>query len=75
MAKVVAASEVQKRFGYWAGQALRAPVTIQRHGQDTLCLISVEEYRRLKRLERLALKAEEISDEEARLIAVAEYGE
>ena len=75
MATVIAASEAQKRFGYWSTQALRAPVTIQRHGHDTLCLISAEEYRRLKRLERLALRAEEISEDEARLIAAAEFGE
>ena len=75
MANVIAASQVQKRFGYWADQALRSPVIIQRHGHDALCLMSAEEFRRLKRLERLALDAGEISDAEARLIATAEYGE
>ena len=74
MAKTIAASEVQRRFGYWANQALRGPVTIQRHGQDTLCLISAEEYHRLKRLERLAMNAEELSDEEIRLIAAGKFG-
>ncbi len=75
MANTIAASEAQKRFGYWADRALSAPVTIQRHGHDALCLISAEEYRRLKRLERLALDGGDISEVEAGLIATAVYGE
>jgi PHD/YefM family antitoxin component YafN of YafNO toxin-antitoxin module len=74
MAKTVAASVVAKQFGRWVDTAIREPVAIERHGRETVYLISAEEYHYLRRLERRALAAEEVSDEIAGLIEGAEYG-
>lgn len=74
MAKTVAASIVAKQFGRWVDTAIREPVAIARHGRETVYLILAEEYHHLKRLERRALAAEEVSDELAGLIERADYG-
>jgi prevent-host-death family protein len=74
MTRIVSASDAQKRFGELVDAALREPVMVQRHGRDVVMMISVEEYRRLRRLEREAVAAGDIDDETARLIEAAEYG-
>ena len=48
-------AEFQKSFGRYREVAQREPVTITNHGRESLVLLSVEEYRRLKRLDRRAL--------------------
>lgn len=73
MTRIVSASDAQKRFGELVDAALREPVMVQRHGRDVVTMISVEEYRRLRRLEREALAAHEVDDDTARLIEAAEY--
>jgi prevent-host-death family protein len=73
MTRIVSASDAQKRFGEMVDAALREPVMVQRHGRDVVTMISVEEYRRLRRLEREALAAHEVDEDTARLIEAAEY--
>ena len=73
MTRIVSASVAQKRFGEMVDTALSEPVMVQRHGRDVVTMISVGEYRRLRRLERDALAADEVDDETARLIEAAEY--
>jgi len=73
MSRIVSASDAQKRFGELVDTALREPVLVQRHGRTVVTLISIEEYTRLRRLEREALAAHELDDDTARLIATAEY--
>lgn len=41
-------------------KALSEAVTITRNGRDRLVLVSAEEYRRLRRRDRQAIKAEDI---------------
>ena len=74
MSQIVDSSKVQKQFGRWVEQAIREPISVLRHGRESVYIISAEEYHRLKRLERVALSVEEISDEVAQLIEDAEYG-
>jgi PHD/YefM family antitoxin component YafN of YafNO toxin-antitoxin module len=53
-------------------KALSEAVTITRNGRDRLVLVSAEEYRRLRRRDRQAIKAEDISDELLALIEPSE---
>ncbi|NFV80954.1 type II toxin-antitoxin system Phd/YefM family antitoxin [Magnetospirillum aberrantis] len=73
MTRIISASDAQKRFGEMVDMALREPVMVQRHGRDVVTMISVDEYKRLRRLERDALAAHEVDDDTARLIEAAEY--
>jgi prevent-host-death family protein len=47
----VSAAEIQKQFGAYSETAQREPVTITKHGRDSLVLISAEAYERLKSLD------------------------
>ncbi|CAA7623025.1 type II toxin-antitoxin system Phd/YefM family antitoxin [Magnetospirillum sp. UT-4] len=73
MTRIISASDAQKRFGEMVDMALREPVMVQRHGRDVVTMISVDEYKRLRRLERDSLAAHEVDDDTARLIEAAEY--
>jgi prevent-host-death family protein len=73
MTRIISASDAQKRFGEMVDTALREPVMVQRHGRDVVTMISVDEYKRLRRLERDSLAAHEVDDDTARLIEAAEY--
>ncbi len=44
----VSAAELQKQFGTYSEKAQREPVTITKHGRDSLVLVSAEAYERLK---------------------------
>lgn len=50
MTKVTSA-EMQRKFGQFKEVAQREPVTITSHGRDSLVLISVQEFQRLKALD------------------------
>lgn len=47
----VSSSEFLKSYGALSRRAQREPVTITNHGQDSLVLISAEEFKRLKSLD------------------------
>ena len=47
----VSSSEFLKSYGQLSRRAQREPVTITNHGQDSLVLLSAEEFRRLKALD------------------------
>lgn len=74
MTQTVSATDFAKRFGRWIERAIREPVAVHRHGHESVYLISADEYHRLKRLERQALRAGDIPDDVAALIERAEYG-
>ena len=46
----VTAAEAQKQFGLYTERAQREPVTVTKHGRDSIVMISVEAYERLKAL-------------------------
>jgi PHD/YefM family antitoxin component YafN of YafNO toxin-antitoxin module len=68
----VSTAEFIKRYGALADRALSEPVTITKNGRDRLVLLSAGEYARLKRRDRRALAAEQLSEAELELIAAAE---
>lgn len=68
----VSSAAFQRAFGRYRELALQAPVSITSHGRDSLVLLSVTEYRRLKDLDRRALHPSELSAETIAAIRVAE---
>src|SRR3970282_1179646 len=60
----VPASEFQREFGRFRGVAHREAVIVTTHGRDAVVLLSAEEYRRLRSLDRRAIHVSELTDEE-----------
>ena len=68
----VTTAEFIKSYGTLADKALTEPVTITKNGRDRLVLVSADEYERLRRRDRRAFRAEELSEADLALIAQAE---
>lgn len=64
--------ELQRELADGEDLATAEPVAITRQGREELVLLSMEEYRRLKRRDREALLVEELSDEDLEAIGKAE---
>jgi len=58
----VSSAEFQRNFGVYQDKALGEPVAITRNGRERLVVMSVDEYRRLKRRAREVLPVEALSD-------------
>jgi prevent-host-death family protein len=65
----VTAAEFQRHFGRYQDEALTQPVAVTRNGRERVVMISVDEYRRLKRRDREVLRAGDLTDEEVAQIA------
>lgn len=59
----VTASEFQNALGKLSDRACHQPVVITRHGHDSLVVLPVEEWERLKRRDRQVGLTETASDE------------
>jgi prevent-host-death family protein len=68
----VSAAEFQRNFGRYQDEALKRPLSITRNGRERLVVLSVEEYQRLKRRDRVVFRTEALS--EAEIKAIAEGG-
>ena len=68
----VTSAEFIKGYGTLADKALTEPVTITRNGRDRLVLVSADEYERLRRRDRRAFRAEDLSQADIALIAKSE---
>ncbi len=69
----VSSSEFLKSYGALSRRAQREPVTITNHGQDSLVLISAEEFQRLKAMDtRRAYYPWELPDELKQALEQAE---
>jgi prevent-host-death family protein len=58
----VSAADFQRNIGRYQDLALRRPVAVTRNGRESCVLLSVEEYRRLKRRDREVLGIDDFSD-------------
>jgi PHD/YefM family antitoxin component YafN of YafNO toxin-antitoxin module len=67
--------EVQRDFPVWQLRARREPVGVISDGQPSTVMISVEEYRRLKRRDRQALRVELLDDTVLEALATTEAPE
>ena len=63
--------KVAKNFGAYQDMALGAPVTVTKFGRDSVVILSVAEYRRLKTRDREALRLEQLSDADIAAIEAA----
>lgn len=61
----VPAKDFARKIGQYQRQALVKPITITAHGEPQLVLLSVAEYRRLKRRDREAIAIDQLSPEQA----------
>lgn len=68
----IPAAEFQRNIGLYQDKALSEPVFVTRNGRERTVLISVEEYARLKRRDREALRIEDLSAEEVAAISRTE---
>ena len=68
----VKAAEIQKRFGEFQDIALVEPVTITKYGRDSVVMLSVAEYRKMRRRYRESLAVENLSEEQIEAILRAE---
>ncbi len=60
----ITSAEFQKNFGRYREAAIREPVTITNHGRESLVLLSIDEYRRLKSRDRDVLHVTDLSDDD-----------
>ena len=68
----VSSADFIKNYGRLTDQALSEPLTITRNGRDRLVVLSVEEYERMKRRDRVVLGIDEFTDDEIVAIGKAE---
>jgi prevent-host-death family protein len=59
----VTATEFQQAFGTLSDKARHEPVVITKHGQDSLVVMSAEEWQRLKRRDRQVGLTAELPEE------------
>ncbi len=59
----VTASEFQQAFGMLSDKARRESVVITKHGRDSLVVMPIEEWERLKRRDRRVGLTEDLPDE------------
>jgi PHD/YefM family antitoxin component YafN of YafNO toxin-antitoxin module len=70
--EIVSAADFQRHVGTYQDRALVEPVMLTCNGRERLVLLAADEYRRLKQLDRQALLATEISNEDLAAIEAAE---
>jgi len=68
----VTTTEFIKGYGALVDKAMTEPVTTTKNGRDRLVVVSAEEYERLRRRDRRAFRAEELSEADIALIGKAE---
>jgi prevent-host-death family protein len=70
--ELVSSADFQRKIGHYQDRALVEPVVVTRNGRERLVLLSAEEFRRLKRLDREALPVSALSQAELAAIGAAE---
>jgi prevent-host-death family protein len=58
----VSAADFQRNIGRYQDIALREPVAVTRNGRESCVLLSVDEYRRLKRRDRRVMRVEDFTE-------------
>ncbi len=68
----VSSTEFDREPNRYQGIALAEPVVVTRNGRDTVVVISVEEFQRLKRNDRTALGIEDFTPGEIEAVRAAQ---
>lgn len=69
---VVSSADFQRHIGQYQDKALVEPVLVTRNGRERLVLLSADEYRRLRSLERGSLLATDLSEDDLAALAASE---
>ena len=69
---VATATEVQKKFGQYREAALEEPLIVTAYGKPSVAIISIEEYERLKELDRRVLRLDDMGDAQIQEMVAAE---
>jgi PHD/YefM family antitoxin component YafN of YafNO toxin-antitoxin module len=69
----VTPAEFQSHFGRYQDEPLTQPVAITRNGRQQLVMISVDDYRKLKRRSREVIRVEDLSGEDVAQIGEGEW--
>ena len=72
MSNTASASEVQKNFGVYHDRALSEPIRVTKYGRETVYIVSAKAYHEMKRAQRDAIAAADLTDAELALIEAAE---
>ena len=67
----VSAAEFQRSIGRYQDLALTQPVAVTRNGREPTVMISIEEYRRLKRRDRQVLSLNDFTDADIAAVEAA----
>jgi prevent-host-death family protein len=70
--EVITSADFQRKIGHYQDRALVEPVMVTRNGRERVVLISADEFKRLKRRDREALRAEDVAEGELAAISAAE---
>lgn len=68
----VSSGELQRKIGHIQDMALVDPVAITNNGRDRLVMMSIEEYRRLKRRDREVMSLDDFTQADVEAIRKAE---
>ncbi len=68
----ISSTDLSNRLGQYHDEALKRPLIITTNNRERLVMLSIEEYRRLKQLDRKALFVEELADADVEAISRAE---
>jgi len=70
--ETVPSSEFHRKIGHYQDRALVEPVMVTSNGRERVVLLSADEFKRLKRLDRESLAVSELSDAALAAIAASE---
>ncbi len=65
-------TDLSNKLGQYQDDALKRPLIITKNNRERLVMLSIEEYRRLKQLDRKSLFVEDLSDADLEAISRAE---
>ena len=68
----VSSTDLSNKLGLYQDEALKRPLIITKNNRDRLVMLSIEEYRRLKQLDREVLFVKELTDSDLEAISRAE---
>lgn len=60
--ETISSAEFQRKIGHYQDRALVEPVFVTRNGRERLVMMSIEEYRRLKRRERQVMGLQDFTE-------------
>jgi len=70
--RAISSAQARKHFGHYQDRAKRGPIQVTRRGRPSVVILSIEDYDRLRDLDRRALLVTELSERHIAALDVAE---